>query len=782
MLELKGIKKSYKTGNFVQDALKGINLKFDSNEFVSILGHSGSGKTTFLNIIGGLDRYDAGDLIINGKSTKKFVDTEWDAYRNNCIGFVFQNYNLISHLSVLQNVELSLTLSGVSEKIRKKKSFDALVRVGLKEHAHKKPNQLSGGQMQRVAIARALVNDPEVILADEPTGALDSKTSKQIMELIKDISKEKLVIMVTHNPELAKEYSTRIIELKDGEVISDSKPVKEISDGSNIKIKKTKMSFWTALKLSFNNIRTKKGRTFLTAFASSIGIIGICLILSLSNGMDLQIDEYERNTLSSFPVMISASTFNMNEEQMKTLNESVTINKKDYPEEKVIYPYYLDLKSLLHTNKIDDDFLEYVENIDPKLINGISYARATSLNLLVKVNGEVKNVSTSELAMTVIPKELDDTSFINEAFDILEGREAIEYNELMLVVDSKNRVSKNVLELLGIDASKEEIKFEELIGKEIKVVLNNDYYMNFVDRYLPKSNYTDVYDNANNITLTIVGIARGKEDNYLGEIATNVSGGEASASTSGSMINTTVGNIIYSDKLVTKIIEINSKSEIVNAQKTSDYNVMTGEALTEEAKTNILRYFGSEDYPYVINIYPKNFESKDAILEYIDKYNVGKSDEERIVYNDLANTISSLSANIMDAVTIVLIAFSAVSLVVSSIMIGIITYTSVLERTKEIGVLRSLGARKKDVSRVFNAETFIIGMGSGLLGILIARLMLIPINQILYNLVDIKGIAVLSIKHALILIVVSTTLTLIGGAIPAKVASKKDPVIALRTE
>ncbi len=782
MLELKGIKKSYKTGDFVQDALKGIDLKFENNSFVSILGSSGSGKTTLLNIIGGLDRYDKGDLIINNKSTKKFTDTEWDAYRNNCIGFIFQSYNLITHLSVLQNIELSLTLSGVSERIRKKKALEALEKVGLKDHAHKRPNQLSGGQMQRVAIARALVNDPQVILADEPTGALDTKTSRQIMELIKEISKEKLVIMVTHNPELANDYSNRIIELKDGEVISDSCPVKDEESDSNIKIKKTKMSFFTALKLSFNNIRTKKGRTFLTAFASSIGIIGICLILSLSNGMDIQINKYERNTLSNFPVMISASTFNMSEEQMKTLNETLTGLQSEYPKEKVIYPYSLDLKTLLHTNNIDKNFINYVEKINPELINGISYARATNLNLLVKVNGEVKNVSASELAMSIVPKELDDTSFINEAFDILEGREAKEYNELMLVVDSKNRVSSSILELLGVDASREEVKFEELIGKEIKLVLNNDYYVNFMDRYLPKSDFTAVYENDNNIVLNIVGIARGKEDNYLGEIATNVSGGESNTSGMGSMINTTLGNILYSDKLVKKVIDINSQSDIVKAQKNSDYNVMTGGALTEETKENLLRFFGSEDYPYVINIYPKDFASKDTILEYLDKYNEGKTDEDKIVYNDLASTISSLSANIMDAVTIVLIAFSAVSLVVSSIMIGIITYTSVLERTKEIGVLRALGARKKDVSRVFNAETFIIGVGSGLLGILIARLMLIPINAILYSLVDIKGVAVLDPFDALKLIIVSTTLTLIGGAIPAKVASKKDPVIALRTE
>lgn len=783
MLELKNIKKSYKVGDYEQHALNGINLKFDTNEFVCILGPSGSGKTTLLNIIGGLDRYDSGDLIINGKSTKKFNDYLWDAYRNNCIGFIFQSYNLISHLSVLQNVELALTLSGVKEKERKRKSKEALERVGLKNHIYKKPNQLSGGQMQRVAIARALVNNPEVILADEPTGALDSNTSKQIMELINEISKEKLVIMVTHNSDLANEYATRIIELKDGVVVKDSKPATDKKDETNITIKKTKMSFLTALNLSFNNIKTKKGRTFLTAFASSIGIIGISLILALSNGMDKQIDKFESDSLSNFPIMISSSSINLTEEQLTNLNGFMK-NYNEYPDSNNIYPFSLDGLDLLHTNNLSNEYISYIESIDPSLINGISYSRMTALNMLIKEENAYKPVNTSDLLMSVLPKELDNSSFTTKAFDILEGREATNYNELMLLVDNKNRVSSSLLELLGIDTNKE-ITFNDVIGKEIKLIPNNTYYSVILGRFLPNVDYLNMYNSESNITLTIVGVVRNKEDNNLGEMVTTVSSNQSNMTTSSTLTSTSMlstGNLLYLDSLVEKVIEINSSSNIVKAQKESDNNILTGELLTKETKEYFLKYLGSENSPYVINIYPKDFDSKDKIIEYLDKYNESKDDSSKILYTDLASTISSLSQNIMNAVTYVLVAFSAVSLVVSSIMIGIITYTSVLERTKEIGVLRAMGARKKDVSRVFNAETFIIGLSSGILGILIARLLLIPINLLLFNLVEIKEVAVLNPLHALVLIIVSTTLTLIGGTIPAKIASKKDPVIALRSE
>lgn len=779
MLELKNIKKSYKTGEFVQHALKGVSLTFDRNEFVCILGASGSGKTTLLNIIGGLDRYDSGDLIINNMSTKKFNDNLWDAYRNNCVGFIFQSYNLIGHLSVLENVEMSLTLSGVKNK--KEKALNALDRVGLKDHAYKKPNQLSGGQMQRVAIARAIVNDPEVILADEPTGALDTKTSKQIMELIKEISKEKLVIMVTHNPDLAKKYATRIIEVKDGEVISDSLPKEKYKDKNNIEIKKTKMSFLTALKLSFNNIRTKKGRTFLTAFASSIGIIGISIILSLSNGFDKQVDIYQKNTLSNFPITISKSTMSMDEKQMEEMMGSMMPGKGDYPKDKVIYSFDINSYNMLHTNNITKEYIEYIEKLDDSLISGISFTRATNLNLLVKNGEDVKSVSSNVLNMGVIPKELDKEDFMMEAFDLLDGEYPKNITDIVLVVDSKNRVDTKILKALGL-SDKEKIDFKEVLGKEIKLVFNNQYYTKYMNMFIPNTNLDDVYYNKENLTLKVVGIVRNKEDNYLGQIATSMNSLGNITDTSSMMSSNNIGSILYKNDLVEKVISVNSNSDIVLSQSKSDNSVFTGEKLDSDSKENMLLYLGSKDEPFMINIYPKDFESKDKIIEYLDKYNIDKNDEDKIVYNDLASTFISFGSKIMDAITVVLIAFSAVSLVVSSIMIGIITYISVLERTKEIGVLRSLGARKKDVSRVFNAETFIVGVLSGLIGVLIARLLIIPVNIILKDLTGLSNVAILDPLHALLLIVISTALTLIGGAIPANMASKKDPVIALRTE
>lgn len=779
MLELKNIKKSYKTGEFVQHALKGVSLTFDRNEFVCILGASGSGKTTLLNIIGGLDRYDSGDLIINNMSTKKFNDSLWDAYRNNCVGFIFQSYNLIGHLSVLENVEMSLTLSGVKNK--KDKALSALDRVGLKDHAYKKPNQLSGGQMQRVAIARAIVNDPEVILADEPTGALDTKTSKQIMELIKEISKEKLVIMVTHNPDLAKKYATRIIEVKDGEVISDSLPKEKYKDKNNIEIKKTKMSLLTALKLSFNNIRTKKGRTFLTAFASSIGIIGISIILSLSNGFDKQVDIYQKNTLSNFPITISKSTMSMDEKQMEEMMGSMMPGEGDYPKDKVIYSFDINSYDMLHTNNITKEYIEYIEKLDDSLISGISFTRATNLNLLVKNGEDVKSVSSNELNMGVIPKELDKEDFMMEAFDLLDGEYPKDITDIVLVVDSKNRVDTKILNALGL-RDKDKIDFKEVLGKEIKLVFNNQYYTKYMNMFIPNTNLDDVYYNKENLTLKIVGIVRNKEDNYLGQIATSMNSLGNITDTSSMMSSNNIGSILYKNDLVEKVISVNSNSDIVLSQSKIDNSVFTGEKLDSDSKENMLLYLGSKDEPFMINIYPKDFESKDKIIEYLDKYNIDKNDENKIVYNDLASTFISFGSKIMDAITVVLIAFSAVSLVVSSIMIGIITYISVLERTKEIGVLRSLGARKKDVSRVFNAETFIVGVLSGLIGVLIARLLIIPVNIILKDLTGLSNVAILDPSHALLLIVISTTLTLIGGAIPANMASKKDPVIALRTE
>jgi len=767
MLELVKISKTYKTADYKQSALKEFSLKFRKNEFVAILGPSGSGKTTLLNIIGGLDRYDSGDLIINGKSTKNFNDYTWDAYRNNSVGFIFQSYNLIPHISILQNVEMALTLSGIDNLSKRKKALAVLDKVGLKNHINKKPNQLSGGQMQRVAIARALVNDPDLILADEPTGALDSKTSVQIMDLIKEISKDKLVIMVTHNKELAYEYANRIVELKDGELVSDSNPIKNDNENKEeYKIKKTSMSFFTALKLSFNNIKTKKGRTFLTAFASSIGIIGIALILALSNGFDIEIDKFEKDTLSNLPIMISSQALTMDENMMNQLNEDLSKNEYSYTDNKVIYPQKPLQDTISHVNKFNKEYINYIENMDPKLISGVAFQRTTSLNIITKNNETYKPLTLNATELFSLIKNLDqnnNSNLVKENFDLLYGKYPENNKELLLVLDTKNRVSTTVLEQLGLNSERENISFEEINNITLKLLLNDDYYINYNNYYTINTDFKSLYNSEKAINLKVVGIVRSKESSE--RIYGNMSG------------------LFYQNDLLDFVIENNKNSNIVKAQELVDYNILTGESFNENnTKEIMLGYLGKDTVPVVINIYPKDFNSKDKILEYLDKYNENKNDEDKIIYNDLGEMISTMSGSIMDAITIVLIAFSSISLIVSVIMIGIITYISVLERTKEIGILRALGARKKDISRVFNAETFIIGTLSGVLGILIARLLIIPTNMIIKNLTDLANVAKLNPIHAILLVVISVTLTIIGGYIPARVASKKDPVIALRTE
>ena len=781
MLQLKEIKKSYKTGDFIQHALKGIDVQFRENEFVAILGPSGSGKTTMLNIIGGLDRYDSGDLIINGKSTKEFKDQDWDAYRNNFIGFVFQSYNLINHISVLENVEMGMTLSGLNSKKRKKKALELLDKVGLKDHAHKKPNQLSGGQMQRVAIARALANNPKIIMADEPTGALDTKTSIQIMNLIKEIAKDRLVIMVTHNPELANNYASRIIEFKDGNLVSDSNPIKEDEVIKNdIKIKRTSMNFLTALNLSFNNIITKWGRTLITAFASSIGIIGIALILSLSNGFDIQIDEFEANTLSSLPIGITPQVANVESSRIESNKNSKKEDKEKgkYPDIDYMIPYDASVNLKTHINKIDKEYIDYIENIDQDLVSAISYYRMTNINLLADVNGKKQSISSSSINMSALPKNLGKNTYIKDNYDLLAGKFSENKNEVVLVLDSKNRIDTTLLDALGIDSKVKKVSYNELIGKEFKIVKNNDYYINLGnDTYIPNQNYEELYNNENNITIKIVGIIRGKKGNKLANIMTVMAE---------NMGMNLVSNIGYEDELISEIVANNENSDIVKSQINNDNNcVFMGGAPFENinlTKEMALTMLGANDLPMMVNIFTKDFDTKNDILNYLDEYNNGKDEEEQVIYMDYAANVSDLTSNIMNAVTYVLIAFSAISLIVSSIMIGIITYISVLERTKEIGILRALGARKKDVTRVFNAETFIIGLTSGLLGIIIARLLLIPANAILLELTDLENVARMNPYHALLLIIVSLILTLIGGFIPAIVASKKDPVEALRTE
>ena len=851
MLELKGISKSYTTGEFTQHALKGINLKFRKSEFVAILGPSGSGKTTMLNIVGGLDRYDKGDLIINDSSTKMFKQKDWDAYRNNCIGFVFQNYNLISHLSILENIEISMTLSGVGARKRKKKALEVLERVGLKDHAHKRPNQLSGGQMQRVAIARALVNDPDIILADEPTGALDSKTSVQIMELIKDIAKDKLVIMVTHNSELAYTYASRIVEFRDGEVIDDSNPIteKERVD-EKYKIKKTSMNFWTALKLSFNNIKTKKGRTILTAFASSIGIIGIALVLSLSNGFDKQIDKFEEQTLSSLPILISKEAMNLTSDNMQTLSNKGDENK--FTTKEVVFPRDAIVDQLTHTNEFSEEYMTYLNNIDPKDVLGVANVRLLSMNVLGKVDGKVTIVPTTISLQSTSISSLNSSSYfqplpfkydknsegvVERHYDILKGKLPETKEELVLVVDNCNKVDKKLISYLGLDENQNEISFDDIIGREFKLILNKDFYKSLGNVYTVNYDFNGMYNSSDAVTLKVVGIIRAKEDSKLYQQGANIG---------------------YTEDLVNYVLEENQKSGIVKLQREADYNVLTGEKLDlttpegQDTKSYILQMLGGDATPFVISIYTRDFDSKERIISYLDKYNnriidamtpnaksyieflvknvkdnkdnrlrsVDKTIQEvspkmvnlsyndgmlngtisfegveyvienneiksstgGVTYTDLADTIVALSGSIMDAITYVLIGFSSISLVVSSIMIGIITYISVLERTKEIGILRALGARRKDITRVFNAETFIIGLASGLIGITIAVLLTIPINIVLYDLTELSNVARLDPLHAFILIVVSMTLTMIGGLIPAHIASKKDPVEALRTE
>lgn len=773
MLEIKHIKKSYKTGDFVQKALNDVSIQFRQNEFVAILGPSGSGKTTLLNVLGGLDHYDSGDLIINGKSTKNFKAADWDAYRNNSVGFIFQSYNLIGHISIQDNVEMALTLSNVKKKERRKRAREALKSVGLLEHAHKRPNQLSGGQMQRVAIARSLVNNPDIILADEPTGALDSNTSKQIMDLIQKIASDKLVIMVTHNQDLAYQYATRVIEVKDGKVVSDSNPLtKEEQEEEQYKLKKTKMSFMEALYLSFNNIMTKKGRTLITAFASSIGIIGIALILSLSNGFDLQIDKFERGILSAMPIMISKQSMDLDEENLVQLTGE---EQEKYPDKQTVIPKDNALESLVHQNKINDDYIDYIENIPSDLVYGVSYTKMTALNVLTEHDGKVSVADTQDISFSALPKSLDENTpnaAMEAYYDILAGTLPQKKEDIVLIVDASNRVNTEILQLLGFDTM-DEIPFDEIIGKTIKVALNDDFYVKMGDYFVRNPDLQSVYDNS--ITLTVSGILRMKEDfpSYV-----------SSAS------------LCYTDELLDEVIAANNESEIVKAQQASDVNVLTGMPFSDSTgnpsslsstgmtmtKDTVLGYLGADQTPYMIYLFPKDFESKDELLEYLDAYNDDKEDDDKVIYMDQAELISSMSSSIMSAVTIVLIAFSSISLIVSSIMIGIITYISVLERTKEIGILRALGARKKDISRVFNAETFIIGITSGLIGIGIALILTIPTNQIIYNLTELENVAILNPLHALILILVSMTLTMIGGFIPARIAAKKDPVEALRTE
>ena len=779
MLELQHVKKYYQVGESTTKALDDVNIAFRPQEFVAILGPSGSGKTTMLNVIGGLDRYDTGDLIINGKSTKNFKDTDWDAYRNNSVGFIFQNYNLIGHLGIIANVELGMTLSGVSSEESHQKAVAALTKVGLKDHMNKKPNQLSGGQMQRVAIARAIANDPDILLCDEPTGALDTETSVQIMELIKELAQEKLVIMVTHNPKLAEQYADRIVRFADGKIQDDTNPYVEETKTDQFQLNRTKMTFLNALKLSMTNILTKKGRTFLTAFASSIGIIGIAIVISLSNGFQKQIDSTQTETLSKFPVTVSQTATDQSAAMQRTESDK-NVKNKGY-----LVAAKDDAEKAVHINKIDQKYIDYVKDINPKYSNNISYTRLTGMNLLREVDGKVQPVSFSTasansasgasamqsqmssmtgVGVSVFPEQLEagSNNFLKQNYGLLSGSYPTKANEVVLIVDNKNETNLNALNNLGFNYKDgDKINFDKIVGTTVKVISNNDYYTKLpIGNFMPGQDYAKMYS-ASNLNVKVVGVLRAKDNTEMSLLAPGIA---------------------YSDKLTQEIIKANKDSEIVTAQKASATSVLTSQKLTSLEKDQIVASLGGSSIPSSILIYPNNFKDKDKVLDYLDKYNNGKKKADKILYSDLSGTVTKLTGGLLDAITYVLVAFAAISLVTSMIMIGILTYTSVLERTKEIGVLKALGARKKDITRVFDAETFILGVGSGILGILIAYGLTFPINVLLESLTDLPNIAQLDPIAAVVLVVISTILTMIGGHMPARFASKKDAAIALRSE
>ncbi|HRS30393.1 MAG TPA: ATP-binding cassette domain-containing protein [Bacilli bacterium] len=791
MLKLINIEKNYYMGSTTVQALKKVNLEFRKSEFVAILGPSGCGKTTLLNLIGGLDRYTDGDIVINNKSTKEYKDADWDAYRNHSIGFVFQNYNLIPHLKVLGNVELALTLSGISIEERKKRAIDALNKVGLHDQIYKLPNQLSGGQMQRVAIARALVNDPDILLADEPTGALDSETSIQIMEILKEVAKDRLVIMVTHNPDLANQYATRIIRLLDGVVISDSNPYQaEVAKKDQTKgerLKHTSMSFLTALALSFQNLLTKKARTILTAFAGSIGIIGIALVLALSNGFQSYVDKMQADTLSSYPLIISRESVDFASAAELNMDTSL----QEYPEGDTIFINKLmeKLNGIIIRNNITEDYIENViEKIDPALINGITYSRGVRLNIFKQMSinnstyyrqisaqndmSSVMNFSGADIWQEII----DNQSFIESQYDVIAGRLPQNKDEIIIQVDKYNQITDITLLSLGVltpMSSVDTLTFNDLLSLEYKLILNDDLYSydSVNDRFVSQVDRNDtitadVYNKG--LTLKVVGIVRVNELTNTGSIT---------------------GAIGYTKELTDYILEEAGKSEIVLWQKANpSKDPLTGQAYpadqnVEEQYYNTMSRLGGITTPKAINIYPVDFKAKTEIKKYLDNYNQTQEDEvNRIYYTDVMDLLVKSINTTINAISYVLIAFTSISLVVSSIMIGIITYISVLERTKEIGILRSIGARKKDISRVFNAETLIIGFVAGIIGIGVTLLLSIPINIIIDNLVNISNIAALKTYHAIFLVLISMALTLIAGLIPSRIAAKKDPVIALRTE
>lgn len=883
MLQLRNIVKDYHTGDEVVQALKGVSVNFRRNEFVSILGQSGCGKTTLLNIVGGLDQYTSGDLVINGKSTKDFKSRDWDSYRNNSVGFVFQSYNLIPHQSVLSNVELALTLSGVSKSERRKRAKEVLEKVGLGNQIHKKPNQMSGGQMQRVAIARALINDPDILLADEPTGALDTETSVQIMDLLKEIAKDKLVIMVTHNPELAQQYSTRIVKLLDGNIIDDTNPFSDEDeakeDDGSYTPRKTSMSLFTAFSLSLNNLMTKKGRTFLTAFAGSIGIIGIALILSLSSGFQKYINNVQEETLATYPIQITKKAMDYSELLSKMVGNNEEDSSHNHKDENKVYSGDIMgdmLVSMVSDVKENDleTFKNYIEddaNGFTKYTSDITYTYDTPLYVFNEnsANGGIAQVNPSTTmtdmgfggmaeaqestadfmsafsygnsSMDMWTQMLDNQDLLKQQYDVLAGHWPENKNEVVLVVDKNNEISDFTLYTLGIRDSSElsdmvstilgggeapeldkmEFSYDDLLNLKFKVVLPGNLYRKNAD-----GTYTDM---STDVDFLKTAVANGLEVKVSAVIR---------ASDSAYATTIQPGYIGYTSELANYIVEENEKTDVLKAQLDSpDTDIFTGmpfsdgkeltaddvdmdsvmqqlmasgqvtedmqaqmASMSKEQLFEMLKGYGFfqestatyEDNmsklgyselakPASINLYCAEFADKDEITKLIDKYNADYPDNE-ITYTDYIGIMLSSVTKIINAITYVLIAFVAISLIVSSIMIGIITYISVLERTKEIGILRSIGASKKDISRVFNAETFIIGLFSGLIGIGVTILLNIPISKVIEGFINVAGVSALPWKGGVALVVISIILTLIGGLIPSRLAAKKDPVIALRSE
>lgn len=841
MLQLQHISKVYHTANQEFHALKDISIRFRENEFVSILGQSGSGKTTLLNIIGGLDQYTSGDLLIQGKSTKQFKDRDWDSYRNHTIGFVFQSYNLIGHQTALSNVEIAMTLSGVSKAERKKRAIEALERVGLKDHLYKKPSQMSGGQMQRIAIARALVNNPKVVLADEPTGALDSETSVQIMELLKDIAKERLVIMVTHNPELAKTYSTRIVQVLDGNILSDSNPYEPTEEKTqgDIQFTKTKMNFLTALALSFNNLLTKKGRTFLTAFAGSIGIIGIALILALSNGVSDYVKKVQEDTLVSLPLTISeqnqsnllATSPDLSDKPYKDNNElgvntvlTKLLKKQIGKNDLASFKKYLE-ENASQVEALTKD-VRYQYNLQPYIYESDTSNGPKS----ILPSTLADEVETSNQTMKGYLHNIDywselssDTNMLESQYDVLEGRLPTDKSEIVLIADENNEISDLLLYSLRIkdpselnDAKKldelgsQTYQYSDFIGKTFKAVVNTNRFVKENNQWINKIDDKSYMKTQieNGLELKIVGVLRQKEGTR-------------------SSVNSPSGGVAYTSALIDYTSEQIQNSDIVKEQEANPtINVFTGKEfakdpkpfnsadLTEEEKIQLAKMTPEQQAQYVqqyndnlaatyeenlaklgvidkskpaaIEFYTSSFQQKQELKDFINAYNTAKKDagedDKVLTYSDDIQTIMSSITTMVGVITTVLVGFVAISLIVSSIMIAIITYISVLERIKEIGILRAMGASKKDIRRIFTAETAIEGFISGVLGIAITLLATFPINAIVAQTTKVDGVAQLPWDAALILILISIVLTVLAGLIPSRIAAKKDPVESLRSE